>query len=118
MKARLITNGILSIVSSVLIIIFIVITVRTIGNLVNNINQGSSQQQAINNIQKSLGVSLGFLAFMWITGITSLVMGIVTLAMEKSENARGLTIASGIIAILGGLFFVGAIVSFIGAYKA
>jgi hypothetical protein len=44
-------------------------------------------------------------------------MGIITLSMEKHEKVIGLTIASGIIAILGGLFIVNAIVSFIAVFQ-
>lgn len=112
MKGKLITNGILSIIWLAGIIMMIValsnIATETVDTTYGTIA-----------VVKTVSVGdawywLGGITIVAISGIASLIMGIITLA---SKNKTGLSIASGVLAILGGAFGVNAIVSFIAASK-
>ncbi|NQZ66283.1 MAG: hypothetical protein HRT99_03650 [Mycoplasmatales bacterium] len=94
MKNRLITNGIINLIMTILLLTLIA------GALFD------MSSSLMSNIVKIFG------AF----SLPSLIMGIVTLAMKRHPSAKGLTIASGILGILS-IPFAGAIVSFIGVHK-
>lgn len=119
MKARFITNGVLSLLTFIGWILLIVAAVKL------SSNEGYYETDAWGNRNwvnddttiTSAGFGLVGILFIAIGSLASLVMGIVTLAMIGGANQRGLGIASGVLGILGGLFGINAIVSFIGAAK-
>ena len=111
MKGKLITNGVLSLVWLVGIIMIIVALTKVKTEVVQT-NFGTL---AVKTFQVSdAWYWLGGIVIITISGLTSFIMGIVTLA---SKNKSGLAIASGVIAILSGLFGINSIVSFIAASK-
>lgn len=116
MRGRLITNGVLSIFASITLIIYISMIMKTTIDVIFNENVDNIHEH-INDIQMNYAVIISG-AFYSIFHLASLIMGIITLSLEKHKNAKGLTMASGILAILGGCFFAGTIVSFIGVAKA
>ncbi|NQZ66282.1 MAG: hypothetical protein HRT99_03645 [Mycoplasmatales bacterium] len=95
MKSRLITNGILNIIISTIIFIGII----------------------IDFVGEPKGFRVVFQFILSSIYIASLIMGIVTLAMKRHPSAKGLTISSGILAILGFIPVSCAVVSFIGVHK-
>lgn len=121
MKARFITNGVLALIILIgYILIFVAVanlsgdgTVKTTTTDV----WGHSQTTYTSGSITDAASALAGIAMVAIASLVSFIMGIITLAMIGQANQRGLGIASGIIAILGGLFGVNAIVSFIGAAK-
>ena len=115
MKGRLIANGILSLVWTVIFIIIISLFISAVKDVEVDAN-GHAKHVSGATASKFAGAGLLW-AILVIVGIAQLVMGIVTLSTEKSEHAKGLTIASGILAILAGAFGAGCIVSFIAAKK-
>ena len=120
MRGRLITNGILSLGVLIGAIIYWVLKSRysspvwQAGNI-DWVRENMWSNNAAMPMFRMPFMSYSAIIFFF---IASFVMGIVTLSMAKHENARGLTIASGVLAILGGVIGAGAIVSFIAAYKA
>lgn len=94
MRARFITNGVLALVE-LLGIIMIIAGVYS----------------------ESLTAAIFGYLLAAMLAIANFVMGVITLAMVQSANQRGLGIASGVLAIFGGVLGVNAIVSFIGAAK-
>ena len=111
MKGKLITNGILSIVWFIGFIMMMV----AVANVKNEVVQTPYGIAIVKTASLSdAWYWLAGLSIFIISGIASFVMGIVTLA---SKNKSGLAVASGVIAILSGLFGVNSIVSFIGASK-
>ena len=87
MKARLISNGILSIIQIFLFISYFLVE------------------------------SWWFIIIWTIIAISNIVMGIVTLSLEKEDEIKGLMIASGVLAIFGGALGANAIVSFIAVHR-
>lgn len=111
MRGRLLTNGILSIAAVVFWVIAIVSLVKAAQHTTyDSIDNRYYVTKEASGGLVSFGISYLFIFGLW---IANLVMGIVTLAMPKNDSVRGLTIASGVLAILGGVFGVNAIVSFI-----
>ena len=119
MKGRLITNGVLSLLASVFALIAFALLVSMSGEKhYDNLNQWNTAHEK--DVKGKIGVSVLLLLAAGALMFASFIMGIVTLSTEKSEHARGLTIASGILGILSGFFgagIAGCIVSFIGVYK-
>ena len=109
MKGKLITNGVLSLLSMIGLILMVLFFMKT----ANAINNGEDSEVVAERFLKMLLLGSALLG---IFGIASLVMGIVTLA-TMGENKSGLVIASGILCILGGALGINAIVSFIAASK-
>ncbi|NQZ66403.1 MAG: hypothetical protein HRT99_04305 [Mycoplasmatales bacterium] len=99
MKYRLITNGILNLVTSSLVIIIVtLLTLFFVSDM-------------------PMEVILHFIVIQYLTAIASVTMGIVTLSMKKHSSVFGLSIASGVLAILNGIPIAGAVVSFIAVHK-
>lgn len=94
MRARFITNGVLALVGLFGVIIAIV---RDYGD-------------------NSALLMAGFV-FAGIAAFANFVMGVLTLSLIGGAKNKGLGIASGVLAIFGGVLGVNAIVSFIGAHK-
>ena len=121
MRARLITNGALSVITSILWIISIVSLYKSVTSTVSFINSDDNGSALLTSFSEpSSGAIFSFAIsyfLIFITWFVNVIMGIITLSMEKHEKVIGLTIASGIIAILGGLFIVNAIVSFIAVFQ-
>ena len=110
MKARLLTNTILQLLSPIFLIVFFVSIFQWIRHI------GDSAV----TIDELYNEFLRWIIYISISGVLALastIMGIVTLAMDKDPKVKGLTIASGILGIFGGAFFAGAIVSLIALLK-
>ena len=123
MRGRLITNGILSLGFLIGVIIYLVLKSKYSDpvwqmNHLDWVNQHIDASSTLASGKTMLRMPFMSYAAVLLFLISSFVMGIVTLSMAKHESARGITIASGVLAILGGVMGAGAIVSFIGAYKA
>lgn len=94
MRARFITNGVLALVE--------------LFGLIMAIAGDYSQNWTL---------SLWGFVFAGIAALANFVMGVITLSLISSAKNRGLGIASGVLALFGGVLGVNAIVSFIGANK-
>ena len=120
MRGRLLTNGILSSIGITLFIIVVSLSVE-MHNLNSSINGVPIKQwDYVNtvNVDNLYIAYVVMLTLMIFVNIATFVMGIITLSMNKNNNARGLTIASGVLGILSGMLGAGVIVSFIGFAKA
>lgn len=123
MKGRFITNGILSAIGMIGFIMFIAGVVSASKDATTtSINydywgNADFSSDLSSHAWTDLSYAVAGIIIYGLTAFASFVMGIVTLAMIGRANQRGLGIASGVIAILGGLFGVNAIISFIGAAK-
>ena len=109
MKGKLITNGVLSLLSMIGLILMVSFSIKS----TKAINTGEYSEADIRRL--SVMFSLCCFEF-WSLKIASLVMGIVTLS-TMGKNKSGLVIASGVLGILGGVFGSNAVVSFIAASK-
>ncbi len=110
MKARLLTNTILQLLSPIFLVVFFVSMFQWIADA----TYGTLDKDGLYN------ELLRWIIYISISGVLALastIMGIVTLAMDKDPKVKGLTIASGILGIFGGAFFAGAIVSLIAVLK-
>ncbi len=121
MKGRLITNGVLSLIATICVIAVVAIAIAAAGSAQHTETDPWGRTIRSYNGNGDKVVVAGWL---WILSgfatIAAFVMGIVTLAMQKHQNVRGLTITSGVLGILTWIPFIGiaaVIVSFIGAYK-
>ena len=110
MKGKLITNGVLSLLSMIGLILMVSFSIKS---STKAINTGEYSEADIRRL--SVMFSLCCFEF-WSLKIASLVMGIVTLS-TMGKNKSGLVIASGVLGILGGVFGSNAVVSFIAASK-
>lgn len=122
MRARFITNGILSLLGLIGLIMLIIATVQLSEPrgywIINKDLQRNDVKVWVNGETEIYSDLLKVGTVTLIIGsFPSFVMGIITLSMIGRANQRELGIASGVIALLGGLFGVNAIVSFIGAAK-
>ena len=118
MRGRLLTNGILSVAGLILFIFYIVMLVEIANGKDVYSTVGNNNHYWSNSGTKyEIWALLSLIALIF-TNIATFIMGIVTLATQKHDNAKGLTIASGILGIFSGLLGVGAIISFIGYGKA
>lgn len=125
MKGRFIANGVLSIIEFIGFVMFIAGVVsaakeetQTSTYTVYNYGYGSYySSDPDSHTWRDLGYAIAGIIIWSISAFASCVMGIVTLAMINSAQQKGLGIASGVLAVLGGAIGVNAIVSFIGAKK-
>lgn len=106
MKGRVLSLGVISIISFILTLIAVAVL-------------GSEGTSFSANLLKN-GTVAGVLTLLVIAIILDFVLfilGIVTLASKKSESARGLTIAAGVLSILifvfNFIFGVGLVISFV-----
>jgi len=120
MKGRLITNAVLSALIMILQIVGLVVLFKS-----TIVNQDGSIESFNFSIGKIISGGILLTIGVWVIPGALAIMGIVTLAMQKSDSARGSTIASGILSLISivpifGFFvsFANIIVSSIAAKKA
>ena len=107
MKGKLITNGILSLLTLLGTILSIIWIIQ------------ETKSTTMSDGYGHLIILVVGLPMSIMSRIASLVMGIITLATKSNAgDKRGITTASGVLGILGGLYGVNAIVSFIAAKGA
>ncbi len=107
-------GGIFSVLSSVGLIIIIATLIGTISAALH------TQGHALVKNSAAAGIGAGMIAGAALTtigGIGSFISGIIQVVKSGESPVKGFAITAGILNILGGVFFIGAVFSFISHTK-
>ncbi len=107
--------GIFGILASIGLIMIIAGAVGAVSSAADQASRGESSA----NATTTAGVGVAVIGYIIcaIGGIGSFVTGIIQLTKTDGHPAKGMMIAAGILNILGGVFFIGPIFSFICHFK-